>query len=239
MVGQLVHVREKGRGRTERGTLGPVTVLRGLVYGPEGLSGRRLERRLRRTERALAGAGVRRVLLEPGSPFAGRLQLLRPVDALPMQRAMADVLALGALAAEGTPPRRGRVALSAARLCPELMAAAERLRAQVRGLVIAAPGGEAYARWLQGQFGLPVAPPGAGADVTLAFTPGAGRWGRTVELYRGGTLGGLELRLTETELPAGYEDQLLTLLWEQGSLDRGELRAAPAGACGGQTSGVQ
>ena len=238
MVGQMVHIREKGRGRVERGSLGPVAVLRGVVYEPEGLSPKRLERRLFRAERALAGAGAKRVVLEPDSPLAGRLRLLRPVDALPMQRAMADVFALGALELEGKPPRRGRVALSAPRLCPELMAAAERLCPQVRGLAIAAPGGMEFARWLQGQFGLPVAPPGTGADVTLAFGRGVGHWGRTVELYRGGALDGLELCAPELELPAGYEDQLLALLWEQGSLDREKLRAVPAGACGGAASGV-
>lgn len=233
MTGQLVHIREKGRGRLEQAALGPVTVLRGAVYEPQGLSSRRLDRRLYRAERMLAQAGVSRVVLGPDFPYAERLRLLRLVDALPLRQAMADVWAMGALELEGVEPRRGRVALTAPRLCPELMTAAERLCPQVRGLAIDAPGGEEFARWLHGRFGLPVAPPGAGADVTLAFGPTGGRWGRTVELYRGGGMGGLELSAPELDLPAGYEEQLLALLWERGSLNRSGVRAVPAGACGG------
>lgn len=229
MTGHLIYIREKGRGRPERADLGPLTVLRSAVYGPAGLSPRRLGRRLYRAERALAAEGVRRVVLGPDFPCAGQLRLLRTVDVLPMRQAMADVFALGALELEGVEPRRGRVALSAPRLCPELMAAAERLCPQVRGLAIDAPGGMEFARWLHGRFGLPVAPPAAGADVTLAFGPGGGRWGRAVELYEGGALGGLELRAPALELPAGYGGQILALLWEQGRLERGKLRAVPAG----------
>lgn len=238
MTGHLIHIREKGRGRPERAVLGPLAVLRSAVYEPAGLSPRRLGRRLYRAERALAAEGVCRVVLGPDFPYAGQLQLLRTVDALPVRRAMADVFALGALELEGVEPRRGRVALSASRLCPELMAAAERLCPQVRGLTIDAPGGMEFARWLHGRFGLPVAPPAAGADVTLAFGLGGGRWGRTVELYEGGDLGGLELCAPALELPAGYEGQILALLWEQGDLERGKLRAVPSGACGGAASGV-
>lgn len=238
MTGQLVHIREKGRGGPEQAALGPVAVLRMAVYEPQGLSGRRLERRLYRAERTLARAGVSRVVLAPDFPYTERLELLRPVDALPLRQAMADVWAMGALELEGVEPRRGRVALSAPRLCPELMAAAERLCPRVRGLTIDAPGGEEFARWLHGRFGLPVAPPGAGADVTLAFGPGGGRWGRTVELYRGGTLGGLELSAPELELPTGLEEQLLALLWERGSLERNGVRAVPAGTCREAESGV-
>lgn len=238
MTGHLIHIQNRGRGRPERGTLGPLAVLRMAVYEPQGLSPKRLDRRLYRAERALADAGARRAVLGPDFPYAERLRLLRPVDPLPMRRGLADVMALGALAAEGIEPRRGRVALTAPRLCPELMTAAERLCPQVRGLTIDAPGGEEFARWLQGRFGLPVSPPAAGADVTLAFGPAGGRWSRTVELYEGGDLGGLALCLDDVDLPAGYEEQLLTLLWEQGRLDRRRIRAVPAGACGEAGSSV-
>lgn len=134
MVGQLVWVRAKGRGRAEMVELGGLKALRWTLYVPEGLAIWRLERRLRKAEKALARAGVGRVLLGPDFPWGDRLTLLRPVDSLPMLRACADVLALGALAAEKEPPRLGRVALSAPRLCPELEAASERLCPQVRGL---------------------------------------------------------------------------------------------------------
>ncbi|MDE6280421.1 MAG: hypothetical protein K2M15_01295 [Oscillospiraceae bacterium] len=224
MVGQLVCVREKGRGRGEPVELGPLTALRWTVYAPEGLAPWRLRRRLRKAERALVQAGAGRVILGQDFPWADRLALLRPVEPLPMLRACADVFALGALMAEGVSPHRGRVALSAPRLCPELEGAAERLCPQVRGLVIDAPGGEDYARYLQAKFGLPVAPAAAGANVTAAFGPGGGRWGRRVELYDGGTLGGLALAAEGIDLPADCAGQVLALLWERGEVRREELR---------------
>lgn len=227
MVGQLVWSREKGRGRAQAAELGPLPALRWTVYAPEGLAPWRLARRLRRAERALARAGAGRVILGPDFPWADRLALLRPVDPLPMLRACGDVLALGALAAEGVEPNRGRVALSAPRLCPELTGAAERLCPRVRGLLIDVPGGgEDYARYLQAKFGLPVTPPAAGADVTAAFGPVGGRWGRRVELYEGGTLNGLELRAEGVDLPPDCAGQVLALLWERGEVGRGELRVS-------------
>ncbi len=226
MVGQLVCVRAKGRGGAQRVELGPLAAVRWTLYAPVGLAPWRLRRRLRKAERALARAGAGRVVLGADFPYRDRLALLRPVDPLPMLRACADVLALGALAAEGVPPRRGRVALSAPRLCPELTGAAGRLCPRVRGLVIDAPGGEDYARYLQARFGLPVSPLSAGADVTAAFGPGGGRWGRSVELYEGGSLGGLTLRARGVELPEGCGDQVLALLWERGEVRREDLTVA-------------
>lgn len=229
MVGELICLGERGRGRMEPVALGPLEALRWTMYAPTGLGRRRLEWRLRRAERALAAAGVRRVVLPRGFPYTDRLRLLRPVDPLPLWRGAADVLALGALEAEGIPPRRGRVALSAPRLCPELTAAAERLCPQVRGLLIDAPGGAEYARFLQAQFGLPVTPPAAGADVTAAFGPGGGRWGRSLELHGQADLGGLAVRAEGLELPPDCADQVMALLWERGGLERGALSVIPTG----------
>lgn len=223
MVGQLVCVREKGRGGVEWAALGPLTALRWTVYAPEGLAPWRLARRLRKAERALIRAGAERVIFGPEFPYGDRLELLRPVDLLPMYRGCADVLALGALEVEGIAPRRGRVALSGPRLCHELEGAAERLCPQVRGLVIDAPVGSDYARYLQARFGLPVTPPSAGADVTVAFGPGGGRWGRCVELYEGGSMSGLALRAEGVELPESCADQVLALLWERGEVKRERL----------------
>lgn len=225
MVGQLVLRREKGRFRLEERELGPLTVLRAVVHEPEGLARWRLQRRIRRAERALVRAGAGRVILDAGFPYGGRLALLRPVDVIPLRRECADVFALGALKAQGITPERGRVALSGPRLCPELMGAAERLCRQVRGLLIDAPGGADYARYLQAEFGLPVNPPVAGADVTAAFGPEGGRWGRSVELYEGGTLNGLVLCLKEEKLPPDCEEQVLALLWEHGGVKRERLYA--------------
>ena len=136
---------------------------------------------------------------------------------------MADLLALSALDARGVPYRRGRVALSAPRLCAEMENAAERLCPLVRGLLIDVPGGEDYARYLQAKFGLPVTPPAAGAEVTAAFGPGGGRWGRGLELYGQADLGGLTVTAEGVELPEDCRDQVLALLWERGALDRNGL----------------
>lgn len=229
MVGRLVLRREKGRFRLEKGWLGPLPALRAVVHEPEGLAGWRLQRRIRRAERALVRAKAGRVILDADFPYGDRLALLRPVDVLPLRRGCADVLALGALKAQGIPPERGRVALSGPRLCLELMEAAERLCRQVRGLLIDVPGGEDYARYLQAKFGLPVNPPAAGADVTAAFGPAGGRWGRSVELYEGGTLNGLVLCLQEKKLPPDCAEQVLALLWEYGEVKREQLYIRFAG----------
>ena len=172
---------------------------------------------------ALAREGVGRVVLGDDFPYEDRLTLLRPVDVLPLRRGCADVLALGALEAEGIPRKRGRVALSGPRLCGELEDAAERLCPQVRGLLINAPGGEDYARYLQAKFGLPVTPAAAGADVTVAFGPKGERWGRAVELYEGGTLNGLILKAEGVALPPDCGEKILALLWEKGELNRERL----------------
>ena len=177
MVGWLAFRREKGRFRTEERLIGSMRVIRAVVYEPDGLASWRLRRRLRRAERALVRVGAGRVILGEDFPYKNRLTLLRPVDVVPFRRGCADVLALGALRLEGVPPEQGRVALAAPRLCPELEGAAERLCPQVRGLLIDAPEGEDYARYLQAKFGLPVTPPAAGADATAAFGPGAGAGG--------------------------------------------------------------
>ena len=232
MVGELVCLREKGRGRPERVRLGPLDAVRRTVYAPEGLSERRLDRRLRRAERELAGAGVGRVVLRAGFPYGDRLRLLRPVDPLPFWRDTADLLALTALDAEGVPYRRGRVALSAPRLCVELERAAERLCPLVRGLLIDAPGGEDYARYLQAKYGLPVTPPAAGAEVTVAFGPAGGRWGRSLELYGQVKLGGLTVLAEGVELPGDCWDQVLALLWERGEVKREHLTVRPGTASG-------
>ena len=224
MTGELVCLREKGRGRLERAGLGPLEAVRWTVYAPEGLSERRLERRLRRAEWELCAADVGRVVLRAGFPYGDRLGWLRPVDPLPLWQGIADLLALAALDARGIPYRRGTVALSAPRMCIELERTAERLCPLVRGLLIDAPGGEDYARYLQSQFGLPVTPPSAGAEVTAAFGPGGGRWGTALELHGQADLGGLTVTAEGVELPEDCRDQVLALLWERGEVKREQLK---------------
>ena len=237
MVGELACLREKGRGRPEPVRLGPLEAVRWTVYAPEGLSERRLERRLRRAERELCAAHVGRVVLRGGFPYGDRLERLRPVDPLPLWRETADLLALGLLDVRGVAYRRGTVALSAPRMCAELERAARRLCPLVRGLLIDVPGGEDYARYLQAKFGLPVTPPAAGAEVTVAFGPGGGRWGRSLELYGQADLGGLTVTAEGLELAEDCRDQVLALLWEQGEVKREQLIARPGAASGGGSPG--
>ena len=227
MVGELVCLREKGRGRLEQVRLGPLEAVRWTVYAPEGLPDWRLKLRLRRAERGLSLANVGRVVLRRGFPYGDRLGWLRPVDPLPFWRETADLLALGALDAQGVPHNRGTVALSAPRLCAELERAAERLCPLVRGLLIDVPGGEEYARYLQAKFGLPVTPPAAGAEATVAFGPEGGRWGRCLELYGQAGLGGLTVAAEGMEFPEDCRDQVLALLWERGEVKRERLTVRP------------
>lgn len=99
---------------------------------------------------------------------------------------------------------------------------AQRLCPQVKGLLIQVPGaGEDYARWLHGQYGLPVAPAAAGAEVTVAFSPGGPRWGRCLEVYGDCRLDGLRLTAPGLDLPEEMEEPLLAVLWERGKI-RGE-----------------
>ena len=228
MIGELICLRKKGRGRLERVRLGPLEAVRRTVYVPEGLPEWRLEWRLRRAERELLAARAGRVVLRAGFPYGDRLRRLRAVDPLPLWQDTADLLVLAALAAQGVPYRRGTVALSAPRVCVELERAAERLCPLVRGLLIDAPGGEDYARYLQARFGLPVTPPSAGAEVTAAFGPGGGRWGRSLELHGQAELGGLAVTAEGMQLPEDCRDQVLALLWERGEVKRERLKVLPA-----------
>lgn len=225
MVGLVRCVGERGRSRPAVERWGGMELLAAALYAPEGLPERRLERRLETLERTLRRAGVRRVVLPAAFPYAGRLRGLESVEPLALYREAADVLALGWLAGRGIPPERGRVALAGPRLCPELRQAAERLCRRVREVRVDAPGGEDYARALQREYGVPVVPPAAPADVTVAFGPTA--QAAALRLYGGAPcLGGLRLTGEGLDLPPELEGPLLALLWERGSLRRERLRAA-------------
>ena len=109
-------------GRTELGLerLGGRTLARATVHVPPGLGRFRFRARLRRARRFFEQNGVRRIILpESGenSWFSG----FGRVDALPFYRAVADLLALGALETAGLRPEQASVALSGPRLCPELL----------------------------------------------------------------------------------------------------------------------
>ena len=167
-------------------------------------------------------AGVRQVIWPQNCPRSLQEAGFAGIEVEALYQAQADQLALGALAELGIPPGEGRVALVAQRLTIPLQRTAQRLCPRVKGLLIQVPGeGEDYARWLHGQYGLPVAPAAAGAEVTVAFSPGGPRWGRCLELYGDCRLDGLRLTAPGLDLPEEMEEPLLAVLWERGEI-RGE-----------------
>lgn len=226
MVGRIICYRERGRGGLRQERLGGLTLMTGELYAPPGLPQWRLRRRLARLERSLTALGIGRVVLSEGFPYGGWLAKLRPVETLGFYREAADVLVLEVLRAKGVEPARAVVTLSGPWLCPELTRAARRLCPQVRTLRIDVPrAGEGYARWLQTEYGLPVAPPSGRTDVTLSFGPGGQGQGHVLRLYEPLPPEGPRLYARDVELPADCGQPLLALLWEGGAVKREALYA--------------
>lgn len=222
MTGLLGCARCRGRLSPEPVELAGLPLLSATLFLPPGLSERRLARRLRALEAALLSAGMDRAVLLPDFPCRDRLEQVRPVDPLALCRGLADVLVLGWLAAHGIVPEHSRVVLAGPSLCGELRACAQRLCPRVRALGIEVPGaGESFSRGLRAQFGLPELPPGAAADLRVAFGPCPGP--AQLRLYGEPALDGLRLTLPNLPLPPALEPQLLTLLWEQGRATRENL----------------
>lgn len=221
-VGRLIWREEKGRGSSDLHYYGTLPVLTVTVCAPPSMGMWRKRRRMRRAVRALHQAGVRQVIWPQNCPWSLQEAGFSGIEVEALYQAQADQLALGALAELGIPPGEGRVALVAQRLTIPLQRTAQRLCPQVKGLLIQVPGaGEDYARWLHGQYGLPVAPAAAGAEVTVAFSPGGPRWGRCLEVYGDCRLDGLRLTAPGLHLPEEMEEPLLAVLWERGEI-RGE-----------------
>ena len=225
MVGRIVYHREKGRGAVQVDYLGGLTILTASLYVPEGLSRRRINRRLARLEGQMVRAGVGRVVVPEDFPYPDRLTRVRPVETVPFYRAVADVLVMELLRGMGKRTEQGSVALCAPWLCPELRRTAQRLCPVVRTIRIDVPEeGEEYARCLQRQYGLPVAPPEVAVDVTVAFGPCGREQGQVLRLYgEMPQLGRLRLRGQGLDLPGDCDQQLLALLWEMGAVRREDL----------------
>lgn len=221
-VGRLIWRQEKGRGHSDLCYYGTVPLLTVTVYAPPNLGRWRTRRRMRRAVQALHQAGVRQVVWSEDCPWSLQEAGFAEIEVEPLYQAQADCLALGALDGLGIAPGEGRVALVAQRLTLPLQRTAQRLCPRVKGLLIQVPGaGEDYARWLHGQYGLPVAPAAAGAEVTVAFSPGGPRWGKCLEVYGDCRLDGLRLTAPGLDLPEDIQAPLLAVLWERGEI-RGE-----------------
>lgn len=207
--------------RLERIRLMGMPVLR--VSIPSG--GRWENYRLRRAGRLLARQRVRRMLVP--QKFDGWQELsrwgLRPVDPMPLYRAMADRLVLAELARRGVENRWACVALRGDYVDGDLERTARLLCPQVRTLLIQVDwGGARLVRELYRSFGAAPQPEGW-PDVVVRFS---GK-GQTGELVLCGQLEhlGLELETEGVTLPEGLESvPLLTALWQSGRLSMEELR---------------
>ncbi len=217
MVGQIKFCGERGRSRGEVETIGGLSVLTCGLYD----RGKGTERRLRRLEQLFRRAEVTRVILPDGFPHRDRLELMRPVDPMPLYRGAADLLVLKVLERKGVPPQTALAALSAPSLSPELCAAARNLCRSVRRLRIDVPGeeGEAFSYRLHREFGIPILPSTAPVDASAAF----GDTGATSDLRLYGQ-SGIRLRAEGLDLPEEIEQPVLQLLWERGIIKREQLQ---------------
>lgn len=224
MTGLLSRVCGRGRLTPTEVDIGGVPLLSAALFEPPGCSERRLARRLAALERAVLARGVDRVVVAPDFPHAHRLLRLRAVEPARLYRGAAEVLILGWLTARRRDPAHAAVVLTGPRLSGEMADCALRLCPQVRALGVDVPGaGTDFARSLQAGYGLPMLPPGAAADLRVAFGPGPD--GAALRLYDPPELDGLRLTAPELSLPPALEPQLLTLLWEEGRVRREQLCA--------------
>ena len=211
-------------------------LLRASIPAPAGLGEGRLLGRTARAGRALARAGVRRVLAAADFPCWPALAAagLRPVETEAFCQTLAVPLALAWLRRAGVRPTRACLALSGPRVGRPLFAAAEALCPRVRHLIVDVPGGEGaeLAAWLREEYGAAVLDPAAAEpDLTLAFAPGGRTAGPALELYGPAPgLDGLCPAPAEGDLPAGLDRlPLLALLWESGRLGAGDVRILAGG----------
>lgn len=136
-------------------------------------------------------------------------------------------LALALLERRGAAPDRSTVVLCGARADWEMTRVAVTLCSQVRNLVIDAPkGGEELARWLRGEFGVPILPRREGGQAALCFHPDGARGEEpTLELYgHAPDLAGLSLSAPHLGEGDREDLDLLAALYEFGRLNKEELK---------------
>lgn len=136
-------------------------------------------------------------------------------------------LALALLERRGAAPDRSTVVLCGVRADWEMTRVAVTLCSQVRNLVIDAPkGGEELARWLRGEFGVPILPRREGGQAALCFHPDGARGEEpTLELYgHAPDLAGLSLSAPHLGEGDREDLDLLAALYEFGRLNKEELK---------------
>ena len=165
------------------------------------------ERRVKKAGRALFRGGARRVLVPRGFPCWPLLSEygLAPVDPGPFLRAQSPALALALLERRGAAPDRSTVVLCGARADWEMTR---------------------VARWLRGEFGVPILPRREGGQAALCFHPDGARGEEpTLELYgHAPDLAGLSLSAPHLGEGDREDLDLLAALYEFGRLNKEELK---------------
>lgn len=201
MLGWICWSDEK-RPRLGRTQLAGLPLL--TLYLPEGPRGE--ERRVRRGARLLLRRGVKRVLTPDGFAWWSILteQGLRPVSTRALRCALTPEWVEGSLAARNIQPTHAVLRLTGAQEGGDMERTARTLCPLVRNLAVDAPGGAALAARLRREYGLPILPALAEADLTLHFQEGP-------------VLTGARYRLKDVPLPPDCEVlPLLSALWECG-----------------------
>ncbi len=172
----------------------------------------------RAAARVLARRGVREAVFLAGAAelgiFAGRG--ITPISAGTLYRATAAAIVRRYLAQRGMDFRRVTLAFAAERVTAELCHTIELLSADVRYLVLCAPGGAALADRLQLERGVALRlcdKEPLRADLTIAFD--------------GIETSGAALRLDDAlcvTYDSPYPNELLTVLWRTGALDADRLQ---------------
>lgn len=238
MVGHVVldRGRRGRRSRLEAERVLGLALTRAVVPAPPGLGEKALLRRVYRAGEKLWGQGINRVLVGEDFPPALweplRRAGLAPADVEPLCREAAAPLVLALLERRGLDPAKAAVCLAGSCALGEVQNAAEALARHVGTLVIDCPGrGEALARWLHREYGLPLMEPGSvRPDVTAAFATERAEGADLLLCGPHPDLGGLALVPAEGgSLPEGFATlPLLAVLRESGCLRREEIAAVPS-----------
>ena len=187
-------------------------------------------RRLRTAGKKLLRQRVEQVVLPAGASAEALPEGLRPVETLPLRRAIAADWCGELLRFRGENPAGARVLITADALSGEVVRTVTELALRHRYLILKVPfGGEELCRRLRREYGVSLLlHPGAGetADIHLAFDVAERRGESFLPLYdETFPMPRLTLPLEiEACLPEqANRGQLLSVLWETGALRPGQV----------------